>query len=84
MIKDDTTKGIVISSGTSAQMTTDYRLFMTALISYSASKCYTRWPGVLENMEFLKNDVWDTTRLDRTKYAQIMITGVEGTNGVAV
>ena len=77
-------KGIVILSGTSAQITTDYRLFMTTLISHSVSKGYRRWPGFPENMELLKNVVWDTTQPDRSKYAQIMVTKVKGNNSVAI
>ena len=67
LIKDQVMKGIVILSGTSAQMTTDFMLFMTDLILYSVSKGYKSWPGVLENMELLKDDIWKTTQPDESK-----------------
>ena len=55
LMKDEVlkVKGVVILSGRSTHMTTDFRLFITALISYAASKAkgYKRWPGVLEKME---------------------------------
>ena len=61
-MKDRVLKGVVISGETSAQITTDYRLFITPLISYyTASKGYKRWPGVKENMAIHNNLVCRTT-----------------------
>ena len=57
-MKDGELKGVGISSGTSAQMTIDLRLFITALISYAVSKGYKRWHGFLENTELLDDKVW--------------------------
>ena len=80
LIKDGVMKDIIILSGMPAQMTTDYRLFMTTLISHFVSKGYKRWPGVLENMEVLKDNVRKTTRPDKNKYAQILEIDVTGTD----
>ena len=71
-------KGVVISSETSTQMTTDYRLFTTALISHAASKGYKRWPGVLENMELLKSTIWDITRPNKKQHPEILTTEIKG------
>ena len=83
-MKDGVLKGKVISSRTSAQMTTDFRLFIMDLISYATSKGYKKWPGVLEEMEFLKDKVWKTTQQDKKLYAQIMITEVKGTDAKVI
>ena len=80
MIKGDVMEGIVISNGTSKQMTTDYRLFTTGLISHSASNSYKRWPGVLENMELPKAGFWKTTQPNKYKYTQILEKDVTGTD----
>ena len=61
--KDGVLKGVVISisSGMSAQMTTEYRLYTTALISYAASKGYNRWHGVIKNDKIPDDLVWKIT-----------------------
>ena len=73
-IKDGVMKGVVILSGTSAHMTTDFRLFNAALVAHSASKGYKKWPGVLENLKPLKADTWNIIGPDKTKCATIMTT----------
>ena len=65
-------------------MTTYNNFFTTTLVSYSASKGYKRWPGVLENMELLKRDVREITQPDKTQYAATMTTVVKGTNCTAI
>ena len=60
LMKDGIMKGITISVGTSAQMSTDYRLFLISLIVYAASMVFERWPGVIENMIAIKDKIWKT------------------------
>ena len=72
-------KGVVILSGTSAQMTTGFRLFNAALVAHAASKGYKKWPGVLENLKPLKINTWNITQLDKKLYATILTIEVSGT-----
>ena len=74
LMKDGIMKGITISVGTSAQMTTDFRLFNKSLIAYSAAKGYERWPGAIENMMPIEDKVWNTERPDKSRYASILTT----------
>ena len=81
LMKDGIMKGITISVGTSAQMTTDYRLFNKSLIAYSAAKGYERWPGVIENMMPIEEKTWKTDRPDKNKYASKLTTKIKQDGG---
>ena len=74
-------KGITISVGTSAQMTTDYRIFNKSLIAYAASKGFERWPGVIENMMPIEEKTWKTDRPDKNKYASKLTTKIKQDGG---
>ena len=65
-------------------MTTDFRLYTSALIAHAASKGYKRWPGVLENMELLKVDTLDITQPDKKQFATIMTTEVSDSNNTKI
>ena len=65
-------------------MTTDFRLFNAVLVAHTASKGYKRWPGVLENMELLKTNTRNITRLDKKLYVTIMTTEVSGSNNTKI
>ena len=77
LMKDGIMKGITISTGTSAQMTTDYRLFSKLLIAYAASKGFERWPGVIKNMIAIKDSTWKTDRPDKSRYASKSTTKIK-------
>ena len=81
LIKDGIMKGITISTGTSAQMTTDFRLFNKSLIAYSAAKGYERWSGAIENMAPIEDKVWNTERPDKSRYASILTTKIKQEGG---
>ena len=59
-------------------MTTDYMLFVAGLGSYIASKGYKRWSGVIEINKLPNDKEWGNTRLDKTRYAQILTTKPSG------
>ena len=81
LMKDSIMKGITISVGTSAQMTTDYRIFNKSLIAYAASKGFERWPGVIENMMPIEEKTWKTDRPDKNKYASKLTTKIKQDGG---
>ena len=77
-------KGVVISSGTSAQMAADFRLFSDALVVHAAIKGYKRWPGVLENTELLAPDLFVIKTPDKNNYATILTTTVTVTGSTNI
>ena len=41
-------------------MTTDFRNFRKSAAAYAAAKGYKHWPGIIENLEAIDDDVWNT------------------------
>ena len=82
LMKDGIMKGITISVGTSAHMTTDYRLFNKSIIAYAQSKGFERWPGVIENMIAIEEKTWKTEQPNRSKYASKLTTSIKQEGGL--
>ena len=62
-------KGVTISTGTSATMTSDFRRMKKASAVYAASKGWEHWPGVIGNMEPIADTKWKTKRPNKSEYA---------------
>ena len=77
-------KGITISTGSSAQMTTDYRIFTKTLVAYAASKNFEYWPGVVKNMEDIDNNEYKAERPDKKLYASKCITKIKSDNSAEI
>ena len=68
-INEGIMKGITISPGSSATMTSDYMNFKKSAAAYAAAKGYKHWPNVIEIMETVTNTEWKTKRPDKKEYA---------------
>ena len=44
------------------KMTTDYRLFVAGIRSYTASKGYKKWSGLIENNKLPADSFWEIER----------------------
>ena len=73
-MKNGILKGITISTGSSAQMTADSKLFSKELIAFAALKGFESWPGVITNMTAIHDKAWKTDRPDKSLYASKCIT----------
>ena len=69
LITEGIMKGVTISPGSSASMTTDFRKFRKSAAAYAAAKGHEHWPGVIETMEPVKEKEWTTKRPDKSTYA---------------
>ena len=70
-------KGVTISTGNSATMTSDFWTYKKKTAVYAASKGYKHWPSVITNMKAVANTNWKTERPNKSLYATKRTTKVE-------
>ena len=63
-------KGVTISSGSSARMTSDFRNYKKSAATYAAEKGYEYCSGVIKNMEPIPETEWKTKRPNKNLYAK--------------
>ena len=69
LIAECVMKGVTISPGSNATMTSDFRNMKKSAAVYAASKGYEHWPGVIEIMKPVDNKMWKTKPPDKSLYA---------------
>ena len=62
-------KGVTISPGSSATITSDFRNIKKSVAAYAALKGYEHWPVVIKIMEPVVDKEWKTKRPDKSTYA---------------
>ena len=83
LITEGIMKGVTVSPGSSASMTTDFRNFKKSAAAYAVAKGYGHWPGVIKtSMEPVEKKEWKMKRLDKGTYAVKRTTKLE-TEGAA-
>ena len=82
LITEGIMKGVTVSPGSSASMTTDFRNFKKSAAAYVAAKGYEHWPGVIETMEPVDEKEWKTKHPDKSMYAVKRTTKLK-TDGAA-
>ena len=81
LISEGVMKGVTISTGTSATMTSDFRRMKKAAAVYAASIGYEHWPGVIDIMELIADTKWKTKRPDKSEYAVKRTIKLKNENG---
>ena len=69
LITEGIMKGMTVSSGSSASMTSDFRNFKKSAAAYAVAKDHEHWPGVIETMEPVDEKEWRTKHPDKSTYA---------------
>ena len=62
-------KDVAISPGSSARITSDFRILKKSAAAYATAKSYGHWLGVIEIMEPVADMEWKTKRPDKSTYA---------------
>ena len=84
LMKDGILKGITISTGSSAQITTDYRLYSKVIIAFVPSKGFDSLHSGIKNMTAIEDKAWKTERPNKSLYASKCTTKVKSEGGTDI
>ena len=63
-------KGVTISLGSSARMTSDFRNYKKSGAAYALAKDYKHRPGVIKTLEQIAEMEWKTKRPNKNQYTK--------------
>ena len=68
LVTDGIMKGMTISPGSSARITSDFRLYKKLGAAYAAAKGYKHWLSFIEILKSMPEKQWKTKRPNKSQY----------------